>query len=101
MNEMLPLFIMPLLVSTHSTHYTLAIVTTSAILPWNIYILIFILAGDCSVQSASLEKDEGGMTKFKSIFRVPVNIQLEMRGWDRDGVTNVAAAASHSVDTRL
>ena len=32
-------------------------------------------------------KDEGGMTKFKSIFRVPVNIQLEMRGWDRDGVT--------------
>ena len=91
-----------LLVSTrHSTHYTLAMVTTSAILPWNIYILIFILAGDCSVQSASLEKDEGGMTKFKSIFRVPVNIQLEMRGWDRDGVTNVAAAASHSVDTRL
>ena len=93
-----------LLVSTstrHSTHYSLAMVTTSAILPWNIYILIFILAGDCSVQSASLEKDEGGMTKFKSIFRVPVNIQLEMRGWDRDGVTNVAAAASHSVDTRL
>ena len=34
-----------------------------------------------------LMKDEGGMTKFKSIFRVPVNIQLEMRGWDRDGVT--------------
>ena len=67
----------------------------------HLYILIFILAGDCSVQSASLEKDEGGMTKFKSIFRVPVNIQLEMRGWDRDGVTNVAAAASHSVDTRL